>query len=442
MPMKFTVVTILPELIEPALTAGVVGRAREAGVITVDDGQPARLHARQAPHRRRHAVRRRPGHGDEARAAARRDRHSARGSGAPHPAVAGRARRSTQARVRELAKLRAPHPRVRPLRRHRRARDRARRSTRRSRSATSCSPAASSARSSMIDAVARLVPGVLGDATSADDESFSAGLLEYPQYTRPAELARPRACPRCCTSGNHAAIAAWRREQSLRRTARAAPICSRALPADARPTTSCSAPLARAHAPRARPSSGRRSHRHGRHDLADQLRHPRPRALVDDVRPRRLSHRHADHLAAREGRSTSRSSGSADEQGEHRAAALRLVRDRRLDRGRDRRPHGRAWPAPASWSRPRRAPSSFPAAARRTSRELLAEATIDPAPAADSPRHRAGAWPTPDSVGISACLRRSKALRIGTICRSDRPGRSILDRLFGRPCLTPRGVLP
>jgi tRNA (guanine37-N1)-methyltransferase len=70
----------------------------------------------------------------------------------------------------------------------------------------------------IVDAVARFVPGVLGEATSTDDESFSAGLLEYPQYTRPPELAG-RAVPEVLLSGNHEAIRRWRRRESLLRTA-------------------------------------------------------------------------------------------------------------------------------------------------------------------------------------------------------------------------------
>lgn len=69
----------------------------------------------------------------------------------------------------------------------------------------------------MIDAVARLVPGVLGSAGSAQDDSFSDGLLEYPQYTRPAEFAGQRV-PEVLLSGNHAEIARWRRREQLRRT--------------------------------------------------------------------------------------------------------------------------------------------------------------------------------------------------------------------------------
>lgn len=69
----------------------------------------------------------------------------------------------------------------------------------------------------LVDAVVRLLPGVLGDEQSAADDSFSGGLLEAPQYTRPAEF-RGWKIPDVLLSGNHAEIAAWRREQALKRT--------------------------------------------------------------------------------------------------------------------------------------------------------------------------------------------------------------------------------
>jgi tRNA (guanine37-N1)-methyltransferase len=74
----------------------------------------------------------------------------------------------------------------------------------------------------IVDAVSRLQPGVLGDELSAADETFTEGLLEYPQYTRPAEY-RGLEVPEVLRSGDHAKIAAWRREQSVRRTARVRP---------------------------------------------------------------------------------------------------------------------------------------------------------------------------------------------------------------------------
>jgi len=69
----------------------------------------------------------------------------------------------------------------------------------------------------VIEATARLLPGVLGNDESAADESHADGLLEYPQYTRPEEF-RGEKVPEVLRSGNHAAIARWRRKESLRRT--------------------------------------------------------------------------------------------------------------------------------------------------------------------------------------------------------------------------------
>jgi tRNA (guanine37-N1)-methyltransferase len=69
----------------------------------------------------------------------------------------------------------------------------------------------------LIDAISRLLPGVLGDPDGAMDDSHASGLLEYPHYTRPPEY-RGWAVPEILLSGNHAKIESWRREQSLRRT--------------------------------------------------------------------------------------------------------------------------------------------------------------------------------------------------------------------------------
>src|ERR671932_963 len=74
----------------------------------------------------------------------------------------------------------------------------------------------------VIDAVVRLLPGVLGSADSLAEESHAAGLLEYPHFTRPPEL-RGWTVPDVLLSGNHAAIARWRREQALLRTLRRRP---------------------------------------------------------------------------------------------------------------------------------------------------------------------------------------------------------------------------
>lgn len=74
----------------------------------------------------------------------------------------------------------------------------------------------------VIDAVVRKLPGVLGAEDGAITESFSDGLLEYPQYTRPAEF-RGMRVPDVLLSGDHGKVAKWRREQSLLRTARLRP---------------------------------------------------------------------------------------------------------------------------------------------------------------------------------------------------------------------------
>jgi tRNA (guanine37-N1)-methyltransferase len=69
----------------------------------------------------------------------------------------------------------------------------------------------------IVDAVSRFIPGVLGDPGGADDDSFSNGLLEYPQYTKPEQF-RGMSVPEILLNGHHAKIEAWRREQSLIRT--------------------------------------------------------------------------------------------------------------------------------------------------------------------------------------------------------------------------------
>ena len=88
----------------------------------------------------------------------------------------------------------------------------------------------------MIDAICRLLPGVLGNAASAPDDSFGAGagpmagLLEGPVFTRP-RVWRGREVPPVLLSGDHAAIARWRRDEALRRTAALRPDLMAVLPA-------------------------------------------------------------------------------------------------------------------------------------------------------------------------------------------------------------------
>ena len=70
----------------------------------------------------------------------------------------------------------------------------------------------------MMDAISRMIPGVLHNALSGESESFNDGLLEYPQYTKP-EIWHGKAVPSVLLSGHHGNVDAWRREQSVRRTA-------------------------------------------------------------------------------------------------------------------------------------------------------------------------------------------------------------------------------
>ena len=74
----------------------------------------------------------------------------------------------------------------------------------------------------VVDAVTRLVPGVLGQEASLEDESFEKGLLEYPHYTRPADF-RGMKVPEVLLSGHHADIVRWRHEQSVKRTKKIRP---------------------------------------------------------------------------------------------------------------------------------------------------------------------------------------------------------------------------
>lgn len=74
----------------------------------------------------------------------------------------------------------------------------------------------------IVDAVSRLIPGVLGCSESAEDESFTADLLEYPQYTRPPEFEGMKV-PEVLVSGNHAEIAKWRRREALKKTIKVRP---------------------------------------------------------------------------------------------------------------------------------------------------------------------------------------------------------------------------
>ena len=235
--MRFTVVTILPELIEPALAAGVVGRAREAGTIAV-----ATVNPRDFTSDRHRTVDDTPYGGgpgmvmkaepllaaiaaaSEATPERPPEAPSVPASAAPAPhriLLTPAGRPLTQAKVRELA---GRGHLVLVCGRYEGVDERVIEEAIDEELSIGDYVLSGGELAALvvIDAVARLVPGVLGDAASADEESHSAGLLEYPQYTRPLVLGA-REVPAILTSGNHAAIAAWRRRQAIERTAQRRP---------------------------------------------------------------------------------------------------------------------------------------------------------------------------------------------------------------------------
>jgi len=236
--MKFTVVTILPELIEPALAAGVVGRAREAGVITV-----ATVNPRDFTTDRHRTVDDTPYGGGPGMVMKPEPLLAAIGKADPghRILVTPAGTPLTQARVRELAAL--PHL-VLVCGRYEGIDERVIELAIDEQLSIGDYVLSGGELAALvvIDAVARFVPGVLGEASSVEDESHSAGLLEYPQYTRPLVVPggagepgeppsaappsveppaqpEPRQVPAILLSGNHAAIAAWRRRQAIERTA-------------------------------------------------------------------------------------------------------------------------------------------------------------------------------------------------------------------------------
>ncbi len=213
--MRFTVVTLFPEMFESVLAAGVVGRACAAGQIAVDFVNP-----RDFTSDRHRTVDDTPAGGGPGMVMKVEPLIAAIESiaGAPHRVLMTPAGAPlVQQRVRALAALEhvvlvcgryeGIDERVSEL-----AID----------EELSVGDFVLSggeiAALAVIDAVARYVPGVLGAASSTEEESFSAPLLEYPQYTRPRTF-RERVIPEVLHSGNHAAIARWRRAQSLQRTA-------------------------------------------------------------------------------------------------------------------------------------------------------------------------------------------------------------------------------
>ena len=431
--MKFTVVTILPELVEPALAAGVVGRAREAGVITVATVSP-----RDFTHDRHRTVDDTPYGGGpgmvmKAEPLLAAIAQATAGGAAHRVLLTPAGRPLTQARVKELA--RHDHV-VLVCGRYEGVDERV-------------SELAIDEELSIgdyvlsggelgalvvIDAVARLVPGVLGEPTSAVDESHSEGLLEYPQYTRPPEL-DGRAVPAVLTSGNHAVIAAWRRAQAMQRTAArrpdlwkqfrpgaadrklVAPLCARTH-------------LALVHHPVLDRAGEVITTALTNFDIHDLARSSMTYGLAGYhiVTPVTSQREKAEYIAAQ---------WIGDEQGEHRAAALRLVRtadsiETVIAQLADE--HGQPPRVVGTSARA----GAFPGVARRSCSELVAEASTDPGPLLIL---LGTGWGLAESL-IPSVTRVLAPIEGGSpwnhlSVRS--AGAVLLDRLFG---LTDRGDLP
>ena len=215
--MRIDVVTIFPDYLEP-LRQSLPGKAIDAGIVDLRCTTCA-VDTRRASLRRRLAVRRRPGHGDEGAGVGRGARrnmlggNASRRSDAGGPAVhqADRQRWSGEPHlVFACGRYEGIDQRV--------IDDAARRMRVEEVSIGDyVLPGGESAALVMIEAVVRLLPDVLGNPASHQDDSHSDGLLEGPSYTRPPSW-RGLDVPEVLLSGDHAKVAAWRREQAAQRT--------------------------------------------------------------------------------------------------------------------------------------------------------------------------------------------------------------------------------
>jgi len=422
--MKFSVITILPELIEPALTAGVVGRAREAGVITVESINP-----RDFTTDRHRTVDDTPYGGGPGMVMKPEPLLAAIGkAGEGHRILLSPAGKPlTQARVAELAKR--DHL-ILVCGRYEGIDERAIELGIDEQISLGDYVLSGGELGALviIDAVSRLVPGVLGEPESAVDESFSHGLLEYPHYTRPAEL-HGRPVPPVLASGNHALIGAWRREQSLRRTAERRPDLFRAH-ITSKADKKLFAPLyarthlALVHHPVSDRTGAIVTTALTNFDIHDLARSSMTFGLAGYhiVTPITSQRDKAVHIAQ---------SWIGDEQGEHRAAALRLVRtEPSIEEtiAAITAEHGQP-PAIVATSA---SPKSFPAAERVTPSELFARATIDPAPLLIL---LGTGWGLADHLipSVSRVLTPIDGPTTWNHLSVRSAGAILLDRLFGRP---------
>ena len=421
--MKFTVVTILPELIEPALAAGVVGRANKAGTIAVSSINP-----RDFTTDKHRSVDDTPYGGGPGMVMK------------PEPllsaiALAGQGHRIllspggaplTQRRVQELAKLdhlvlvcgryEGIDQRVIEM-----AID----------EEISLGDYVLSGGElgalTIIDAVSRLVPGVLGEPTSADDESFSAGLLEYPQYTRPAEL-DGRPVPPVLAGGNHGVISSWRRLQAMQRTAARRPDLwkqFRPSKADRKafPPLAARTHLALVHHPVVDRVGTVITTALTNFDIHDLARSSMTYGLaaLHLITPVTSQREKAEHIARL---------WMGDDQGEHRARALELVRTADAIETVISTITDEAGRPPVVVATSAKA-TSFPDLPRRHPDQLVAEASQDPAPMLIL---LGSGWGLADQLipSVSRVLTPIEGATEWNHLSVRSAGAILLDRLFGR----------
>ena len=232
--MKIEVVTLFPELIQQALKVGVLGRAIERGIVTVGCEDP-RAHTRDV-HR---TVDDRPYGGGPGMVlkpepmSAAIDAAAARVPGGPRIYMSAQGQPFTQAMAQEFSKL----PGMTLVAGRYEGLDERVIESRIDREVSVGDYVLSGGEFPalvVIDAVARLLPGVLGDERSAVEESFDNGLLDWPHYTRPVEF-EGRTVPEVLQGGHHAEIQRWRLKQAVARTYLRRPdlIAKGGLPADA-----------------------------------------------------------------------------------------------------------------------------------------------------------------------------------------------------------------
>lgn len=216
--MKFDIVTIFPEMVDAGLAAGVVGRARQAGVLDI-----VVRNLRDFTTDRHHVVDDVPFGGGpgmvmkpEPLLAAVAGITAARGAADAVLLTSPAGRPLTQDDVRRYARMRHL---VVLCGRYEGIDERVREHVATEEVSIGDYVLSGGELPAMVivDAVSRLVPGVVGDQESVEAESFTRGLLDYPHYTRPADV-RGWRVPDVLLSGHHAEIRRWRRQQALRRT--------------------------------------------------------------------------------------------------------------------------------------------------------------------------------------------------------------------------------